>query len=159
MKRYDGHFIVNYDIPALLHKNSAQTDIFSMIIRSFLPYPRFHGLINIINHALEEAEIVSEPGLYSHVFHYSKGPFEQILDGAGYVYEEGGRHLPPAQLSFFSYLLAAGIEEGEVFRALRDPIMRFRMKDGTEQERHLLEYTYEASFTEAVEKFRSMTGR
>jgi hypothetical protein len=155
VKRYNGYYIVNYDIPALLHKNSAETDVFSMIIRSFLPYTEFHKMINTINLMLEQEKIITNPGLYSHVFHYSKGPFEQILDGIGYVYEEGDRHIPLQSLSFFRYLLARGIDEKQISVAVHEPIMLFRMPDGSEREMHLFEYTFEDAFSAAFEKFQS----
>jgi len=153
VKRYDGHFIVNYDIPALLRKNSDDTDIFSMIIRSYLPYREFHRLINAINQALEEERIISNPGLYSHVFHYSKGPFEQILDGIGYLYEDERRHVEPDDMSFFRFLLERGIDREQISEAIHNPIMLFRMPDGTEREMHLFEYTFEDAFPQALEKF------
>jgi hypothetical protein len=154
IKRYKNLFIINYDIPALLKRNSMQTDIFSMILRSFLTYKEFHELIDSINLALKGAGIISNPVLYSHVFHYSKGPFEQILDGKGYIYREEDKHIELSELSFFSYLLSKGCSEVQIMEAINNPIMQFRTNGGVE-EKNLMIHTYDDSFEDAFEKFES----
>ena len=157
VKKYAEHFIVNYDIPALLHKNSSKTDVFSMILRSFLPYEEFHELINSINGALEDEGIITNPGLYSHVFHYSKGPFEQILDGKGYIYTKEDKHIDLSELSFFSYLISSSCEKEEILSAIDNPILRFTVDGGKTEEHNLFVYTYNNSYEEALFKFRSRT--
>jgi hypothetical protein len=155
VKKFANHYIVNYDIPALLLKNSSKTDVFSMILRSFLSYGEFHTLINSINEALKEEGIITNPVLYSHVFHYSKGPFEQILDGIGYIYTREQEHIDLTQLSFFAYLLSKGCRKEEILDAIRSPIMQFKVMDGKTEEHNLLVYTYDDSFEEAYRKFRT----
>ncbi|HUV07460.1 MAG TPA: hypothetical protein VMX75_07005 [Spirochaetia bacterium] len=160
VKKVEGIYIVNYDIPALLQKNSWKTDVFSMIIRSFLPYVEFHRLIDSINGALKREGIITNPTLYSHVFHYSKGPFEQILDGIGYIYTSGDRHIDISQLSFFSYLLSRGCSKEEIMQSILNPITRIRTvsrpnRDARIEERHLFSYTLDNSFDEAYRKFQS----
>jgi hypothetical protein len=154
IKKYEEAYIVNYDIPALLLKNSPGTDIFSMILRSALPYSRFHEMIRTASLALKQEKILTNPKLYSHVFHYSKGPFEQILDSIGYVYIEGERHIDLSQICFFDYLLSGGSRKEEIIEAIRSPIMSFRTGAGDE-ERDLFTYTYEDSYAEASRKFES----
>ena len=155
IKKTGGVFIVNYDIPALLHKNTAGTDVFSMILRSYLPYSEFHGLIKTITAALKEEGIITNPLLYSHVFHYSKGPFEQILDGIGYIYTRGDEHIDLTELSFFAYLMTRGCERDAILAAIRQPIMPFEAGQGRTQEHNLFVYTFEDSFEEAFDKFQS----
>jgi hypothetical protein len=155
VKKFHDRYIVNYDIPALLQKNSGETDVFSMILRSFLPYEQFHGLINSINGALKEEGIITNPVLYSHVFHYSKGPFEQILDGKGYIYKEGDQHIDLSELSFFSYLISNDCEREEILDSISHPIMQFAVDGGSTEEHNLFVYTYNDTYEEALLKFKS----
>jgi hypothetical protein len=149
VKRYRDLFIVNYDIPALLKKNSQATDIFSMILRCRCSYKHIHAFVVEAGKALSKQGILISPQLYSHVFHYSKSPFEQILDGLGYVYTKEEQHVEAADLSFFAYLLKKGCSREEILEAVREPIMSFRAEDGTQREEHLFIATYERSFAEA----------
>jgi len=125
-----------------------------MILRSALPYPQLQGIIEQVILALEAQGILPHPGIYSHVFHYSKGPFEQILDGSDYVCDGSGEPVDPRQLSFFAYLLERGFTAEEILAALRDPIAWFRTPYGA-QEHHLFVYTDGDTFPEAARKFRS----
>ena len=155
IKKYQDFYLVNYDIPALLHKNSRNTDIFSMILRCTSSYGDIHAFVVDCSRALKEQGIISNSRLYSHVFHYSKSPFEQILDGIGYVYAEQDRHVDVAELSFFSYLISRGLGREEILEAIRRPIMLFRDAEGRVREENLFEFTYESSFPEACEKFQA----
>ena len=130
IKNYKEYFIVNYDIPALLHMYSKKTDIFAMILRCFMTYGDIHRLIDKNNAALKEEGIITNPVLHSHVFHYSKSPFEQILDGIGYVYKQGDKHIELSELSFLNYLISRGCREEDVLLVIQDPIMRFRNEEG-----------------------------
>jgi len=85
-------------------------------------------------------------------FHYSSGPFEQILDGIGYLYDPSGNHLPLSQISFYRFLLDHGVSEGDIHFALRNPIMRF-MKRGKSVEENLFHYTANDTYYEALQKF------
>ena len=156
IKRYKDIYIVNYDIPRLLHLCSEETDIFSMDLRCFIPYSEIHKLIDKISLALKQEEILVNPALHSHVFHYSKGPFEQILDGIGYLYADGDRHIPLSELSFLSFLLSQGCSEEKILEVVREPILSFRGADGAVEEDNLFVRTYEDSFTDALKKFDSL---
>jgi hypothetical protein len=153
VKKIDGLFVVNYDIPALLHRNTRTADIFAMILRSFAPYEAIHELIGEMCDALAEAGIVSERTPPSRVFHYSKGPFEQILDGIGYVYTTEDRHIPYHDLSFYAFLKAHDIGDERIMAAVHDPIMTFHTPEGS-FENNLFDYTIECSFPEALAKLR-----
>lgn len=157
IKRYRGCYVVNYDIPRLLHLYSDDTDIFSMILRCFLPYSEIHRLIDEISLALKDEAILSDTALYSHVFHYSKGPFEQILDGIGTIYEDGDRHVPLSDLSFLDYLLRQGCDEADILRALREPILHFLGDQGRREEDNLFDRTFENSFAEAYRVYTSIS--
>jgi len=155
VKCHRGCYIVNYDIPRLLHLYAKDTDIFSMILRSFLPYSEIHRLITEISLTLKREKILSNPALHSHVFHYSKGPFEQILDGIGYVYMKDQRHIPLSDLSFLNYLVREGCREEEILQAVREPILRFRGQAGELEEDNLFVRTYEHSFEQAHRVYTS----
>ncbi len=154
VKRYRGLYIVNYDIPALLGRCCRDLDIFSMILRSTLPYSQIHDIVEQVIRALEQEAILPHPGIYSHVFHYSRGPFEQILDGCGYTCDARGEPIDPRQLSFFAYLLAQGCTGEDILAALRDPVRFFYTPYGV-QEHNLVVYTAGDTFPEAARKFRS----
>ena len=154
VKRYRGLYIVNYDIPALLARSCRDKDIFSMILRSTLPYSRLHDIVAQVVRALEQEDILPHPGIYTHVFHYSKGPFEQVLDAISYVCGPGGEPLEPRRLSFVAYLLAEGCREEDILEAIRRPIRFFHTPYGV-QEHNLLVYTAGDTFPEAARKFRA----
>lgn len=152
IKKYGKYFIINYDIPALLHKNNRKTNIFVMILRSFLSYKENHSLMDFIYRALTREEIMSDRMPLSYILHYSKGPFEQILDGIGYVYEHKLEHVPLTNLSFFAYLISKECRDDEILSAIRNPIMEFQTCSGL-MEKNLFDYTYGDSFPAAYEKF------
>ncbi len=152
VKRHGQVYVVNYDIPALLKRNSAATDVFAMVLRCTAAYRKIHEFIADAGKALNGVGILDNPRLYSHVFHYSKGPFEQVLDGLGYLYAPGGEPVPPQELSFLAYLLEHGAGKEEVLRVVREPIVQLR-QDGTVREVNLFVATYEQSYSEALATF------
>ncbi len=154
IKKIGKLYVVNYDVPALLKKNSSDTNIFVLILRSFLSFRRNHDLMDRIFRALADQEIVTDRMPLSYILHYSKGPFEQILDGLGYIYTEQDRRVSLGDLSFFGYLFECGCRETDVLAALHQPIMTFRTEKGP-VERHLFDYTYEDSFERAFDKFQT----
>ncbi len=153
IKLVRGLYVVNYDIPALLHRDNQKTDVFTMILRSFAPYARVHALIDRMCAALEAAGIIAVRRPPSRVFHASTGPFMQILDGTGWVYDASGEPAAVGELSFGAYLLGRDVALATIEGALREPIMRFRTPEGV-VERHLFDHTFECSFAEALQRLR-----
>ena len=129
IKKYDNLYIINYDIPALMHKNNYSTDIAVMILRSSLEKDAFHDMVISMEHALIEKGLMDRDKPSSRYFHYSKGPFEQILDGLGYLYNPEGKHLPFENLSFTKKLLSAGYSMDEIQGFISNPIMCFKEND------------------------------
>lgn len=154
VKRFKDIFIVNYDIPALLHKNNNQTNIFVIILRSFLPYSENHKIMDLIGKTLSEQGLLAEHMPLSYILHYSKGPFEQILDGLGYAYTREEKHSALSSLSFFAYLLEKGCIREDILDAIQNPIMNFSTESGI-VEINLLNFTAEKSFKEAYQLFES----
>jgi hypothetical protein len=156
IKKVENIFVVNYDIPALLHKNNKETDLAVMIFRSSLPYDFFNNLVDAMHRALIHENILKPGDPPSRVFHYSKGPFEQILDGIGYLYDKDGGHIPLEQLSFAAYLKQHGVSPDEIAGILKHPIMHFCSDDGSFFESNLYEYTRLDSYPTALAKYRQI---
>lgn len=154
VKKLDDIFIVNYDIPALLHMNNNRTDIFVIILRSFLPYSENHKIMDSTGRTLGEQGLLADHMPLSYILHYSKGPFEQILDGLGYAYTREERHAALPSLSFFAYLLNRGCTGKDILDTLHNPIMNFSTESGI-VEKNLLLFTAEKSFEEAHRLFES----
>lgn len=154
VKRFKGTYIVNYDIPALLHKNNNRTNIFVIILRSFLPYSENHKIMDLIGKTFSEQGLLAEHMPLSYILHYSKGPFEQILDGLGYAYTREEKHAALPSLSFFAYLLDKGCAREDILDAIHNPIMNFSTEPGI-VEKNLLHLTAEKSFEEAYQLFES----
>jgi hypothetical protein len=152
VKLVRGLYVLNYDIPALLHRDSQATDVFTMILRCLAPYRGIRALIERMSAALADAGILSERRPQSRVFHYSTGPFMQILDGTCYVLDGSGKPVDAQALSFHASLAAAGVGPAEIRTAIDEPIMRFRTADGVVVERHLFDHTVDCSYTEARER-------
>lgn len=155
IKRIGTVFVINYDIPALLAKNSRSTDIAVMLFRCG-ERDRFGELVDEMHTALVEKGILGKNVPPSRAFHYSKGPFEQILDAVDYLYYAGGRPVPLTELSFVQY--AAGREVGsrDLLGVIRNPIGLFDDGSGVLQEENIFIYTADDTFSEAIDKLSRM---
>ncbi|MFP4363542.1 MAG: hypothetical protein ACLFR1_06700 [Spirochaetia bacterium] len=157
VKKLDsGCFVVNYDIPALLHKNNNSTDIAVMMLRTGLDYESFLPIIGAMKNALIDEGILDPQKPAARVFHYSKGPFEQILDGIGYLYDSDNNHADLEQLQFFCYLKRQGYSKQEVLNALKHPIMLFQPEEGECFEENLFTYTQEDTYEYACSKLQKV---
>ncbi len=154
IKKYGKLYIINYDIPALLHKNNYSTDIAVMILRSSLGKNDLHEMVRAMERALVEKNIMDGSKPPSRYFHYSKGPFEQILDGLGYLYDSEGRHLSVENVSFTKKLLASGYSMSEIRGVISNPIMCFEGKDGLEEDNVFLRTRHKSS-QEALDVLKS----
>lgn len=159
IKLIDGYFVVNYDIPALLHKNNRNTDIAVMIFRTELSYDYFSSLVDEMRERLVQTNLLNPRYPPSRVFHYSKGPFEQVLDGIGYLYQSGGRNVEMGDLSFAAYLREHGEEVDDVLESLSQPIVKCRSSDGSILEENLLLYTAHDTYEAALSKYRAVVAR
>ena len=136
-------------------RNTNQTDIFAMILRCYAEYPVIHRLIVDMGRAVHSEGILSGRMPVSRAFHYSKGPFEQILDGIGYVYDSEDQHADLEDLSFFGYLRVRGFSREAILDVVHQPIRVFRMGRDV-VERNIFEHTFESSFRDAAEKLEEM---
>ncbi len=152
IKKIGDMYVVNYDIPALLHMKNREKDIAVMIFRTTLAYGEFRGIVAMMETALVESRILS-PGVPAcRVFHYSKGPFEQILDGIGYLYTPDAVHIPPEDLPFSRYLMSRSVEFSVIRGILKNPIILYRGADGVLREDNIYSYTQEETFEGAFRK-------
>jgi hypothetical protein len=153
IKKFDDYFIVNYDIPAILHRNSRKTDSAVMIFRSFLSRTEFHYMVEDMRQLLVEENIIAADRPLARTFHYSMGPFEQILDGIGYLYNENAQHLPLDEINFCAYLLKHGIKKETIIKSIRNPIMQFRINENEIIEENLFIFTRDENYSSALDKY------
>jgi hypothetical protein len=159
IKKIGPIFVVNYDIPALIHKNSKNTDIAVMVFRSQQPYERIKSLVMDMHKALCTAGILNPQFDPSRAFHWSKGPFEQVLDGIAYLYPVKSAELRLEDFTFARWLLERGVSAEDLGRLLMNPLVEVRHPDGSVSEEHFLQYTQYESFEGALAKYRSIVRR
>lgn len=157
IKRYGDYFVVNYDIPAILSKNSVDTDIAVMILRTSLDYTDIHRLVASIGESLQDAGLLRRDMPLSRAFHYSKGPFEQLLDAGGYVFDSSYQAVPLNTSSFYRFLnQERSFTPAEIIGALNQPIMRFSLGENRSVEDEIFAYTQDDNFQEAADKLSSL---
>ncbi len=155
-KRIRDRFVINYDIPALLHKNSRSTDIAVMIFRTRTSYAYFGDLVERMRQNLIAEGLISAHLHAGRAFHYSKSPFEQILDGLGYLYDRESSPVPLDQVSFCRFLREHGISQAEILGSVRNPIGLFESAAGDLVEENLFTHTFHDSYATALAKFRTI---
>jgi hypothetical protein len=141
----DDLFVVNYDIPALLTKHHAGTDVAAMVFRTGLSYEEFKAAVSQIRQSLVKEGLLDPDKPEHRVFHWSRGPFEQLLDAQGYVYTPRDEPVEIADLAFGRYLLNKGETVESIRAALNDPFA-----GGT----NLFTATLFTTFDEAYAHFR-----
>ena len=175
VKRIADRYVVNYDIPALLHKNTANTDIAVMLFRTRTSYEYFLDLVKQMREAVVDEGIIRKSQHFTRAFHYSKSPFEQALDSRSYLCAPGGKFLGLSCSSFANYCFAHGIDEATLHGLLENPICRFAAGEGDgggdrdgdtdggggnrSVEEHLFSYTQHDSYEAAIEKARRITSQ
>ncbi len=159
VKRIGTTYVVNYDIPALLHKNSRGTDIAVMIFRVRLGYSFFNELVEQMRDALIRNDLMSPKTPPSRAFHYSKGPFEQILDGFGYLFTPQLETASLADLTFSSFLARNGIQFDTIRGVVSHPILHFKDEYGDTLEENLFSYTLFDDYETALRKLRTMVAQ
>ena len=153
IKRINDFYIVNYDIPAILSRNNINTDIAVMIFRTSLDYGDIHQMVTAIGNELHTAGLLNTEVPLARAFHYSKGPFEQILDAAGYLFAPDGKSMGIESSAFYQYLtVQAGFSRNEVLGTLRQPIFGFSDSGGGFLEEEIYLYTQGDSYAAAAEK-------
>lgn len=155
IKKIKDFFVLNYDIPAILNKNNMDTDIAVMIFRCCRRDENIHFMIDAIESQLKSKGIVNVLHPSSRIFHYSKGPFEELLDCSGFLYNREMESIPLDQVTFGRFLIEHGISLEQIKGALYHPIMYFKKADGDFVENDIFSYTLDLSYEEALERFNS----
>lgn len=150
IKKIKGILVVNYDIPALLAKNTRSTDIAVMLFRC-TNYAYFEQLVHLMHDALVENGILGEKVPASRAFHYSKGPFEQLLDAIDYLYVSGSKPVPLEDLSFVRYAAARGFSLEDLLGVVRNPIGMFGNAGGELTEDNIFVRTMDETYGEAID--------
>ena len=148
-------FIVNYDIPALLHKNHAGTDVAAMVFRTQLSYQDFQPAVDEIRQALVREGILDPDKPERRVFHYSKGPFEQLLDAQGYVYNVRDEPIGLDELPFGRFLLHRGFPLETLRKLLFEPLLTLPGPSEIPVIRNLFSWTLFDSYEAAYQKLMS----
>ena len=158
IKRIRDIYVVNNDIPAIIDRNNNKTDIAVMIFRTDYFGEDFYNVILRMTDILIDEGILDFRSKFSHVFHYSKGPFEQILDAVGFLYDEKGNHLPLEKIRFYRYLKKRGFDRLKIEHALKDPIFQFPF-DGTYVEDSIFNKTKNLGYPESLEMMNSASAQ
>jgi hypothetical protein len=152
IKKYKGLYIINYDIPSLLHKNNFQTDIAVMLFRVYFSWAEFAAMISDMSDALKAAGIISEKNLVSRVFHYTKSPFDQIQDGLEYLYKSEG--IKDNGISFLCYLDNEGFNPDKILNYLKNPVITIHSPGG-DKENSIFEFTKGMNYREASDLLKT----
>ncbi len=156
IKRFkENVFVINYDIPGILNKNSVATDVAVMILRSSFEPEELRGMITDIVEELRKVGILDNTKGYSRVFHYSKGPYEQILDAVGFLYDSEGRHIPLDEVHFYNFLLEKGLDNHKILELLKNPIFLFPNNGQGDYEETIYAATFEQEYEEAYQTLLS----
>lgn len=155
IKRIKDLFVLNYDIPALLNKNNINTDIAVMIFRVLKKTDDVNFIINAVEDKLREKGIINVLSPASRVFHYSKGPFEELLDSSGFLYDQQLKNISVDQVSFGRFLVKNGVSLDQMKGVLYNPILYFKESEHKYVESDIFSYTKGCSYEEALKRFQS----
>lgn len=149
IKRFQDIWIVNYDIPALLHKNNAGTDIAVMAFRTRVGYPYFFRLARQMRSELIESKLLRQGMPIARAVHISRSPFEQILDSRDYLLDQDGNHLGIEGSSFATFLLERGLNYAIIEGLVEHPICRFDFGLGPDSVQNILDLCEGFSYLDA----------
>ena len=160
VKKIGDTFVVNYDIPALLQKNNRATDIAVMLFRCRVDYAYFASLVRDMQRALVDQGILDPDKPASRVFHYSRGPFEQVLDAIDYLYGPEGP-VPLDDLTFVRYAADRGYSIEDLMSLIKNPICLFQVNGSGDKlvEENIFNYTMSNTYSQAIDKLAALRGQ
>jgi len=154
IKRINNVYVVNYDIPAIIHKNNQGTDIAVMLFRTHLDSAKLAKLFRSMHNSLIESNIVNPQYDLSRAFHYSKSPFEQIMDSIIFLHTLG-TDLGLQDFTFPRYLMRQGYDPALICGFLLNPTVGIALEDAGEDEEleeiNLFQHTVGMDYTETCE--------
>ncbi|MFW5693565.1 MAG: hypothetical protein ACOCYB_00245 [Alkalispirochaeta sp.] len=154
IKQYQGVWVVNYDIPALLHKNNTATDIAVMAFRTREGYPHFFELAMQMKSALVERGLLRKGMPIARAVHISHSPFEQLLDARDYLLTGEGDPAGMESSSFAAFLMERGFSIRDVAGLVEHPICRFDFGVKAPKEQNLLDLCEGFGYEDALHIIR-----
>ncbi len=148
VKRYQDVWIVNYDVPALLHKNSAATDIAVMTFRTREGYRHFFEVAVEMKRALVERGLLLQRMPIARAVHISRSPFEQLLDTRDYLLAPDGTPAGLDASSFAQFLMARGLDLALIRGLIEHPICSFDFGFDEPSEQHLMDLCEGFTYTD-----------
>jgi hypothetical protein len=158
IKHYKDVFIINYDIPYLMKKELEGTDIAAMIFRFELGPDEIHNCLEEMRQSLVLDNILDPLKPPARVFHYSKSPFDLLLDSMGHLVDAEGKLMGWQASSFGRFLLENGLTFEEVESVIKNPILQFQVPRVGLIEEHINVATADFSYQEALDKYRTHVG-
>lgn len=158
VKRIGDLLVVNYDIPALLAKNNNTTDVAVMLFRCNKGAD-FDDVVSRMHDALVDQEVIGPDVPTGRAFHYSKGPFEQVLDAVDYLYQSGPQPVPLEQLSFVRFAADHGHSLDELMSVVKNPICLIEDESGEMKEENIFTLSADDSYTGAVDRLSRLRGQ
>ncbi len=159
VKRRGDIWIVNYDIPAILHRNTFNTDIAVMVFRVSLSWKDFENLVAQMSLHMVESGVLGRNTPPSRAFHYSKSPWEQLLDGIDYLWgvdvSDGGAE---DDISFGAYMMNHGYTRQKLKDVIRHPLVLYRDEDGNTRERNIFELSSGMNYPETEGVMKKVVG-
>lgn len=155
IKKVRGIYIVNYDMPAILHKNNLHTDILVMTLRITLNWEEFRSMVHSMTEALVKEGVLSSNASASRVFHYSKSPFEEIIDGQEYLYSPDNR-FSDEDISFFSFMKHRGVNPVDLRHVVNSRIVYHPHGEKYRLEENILTATEGFNYEQALEYFQGI---
>jgi hypothetical protein len=153
IKKIGDCYVVNPDIPELMRVNYYMgTNIAVMIFRTTMHYADFTQIVQMMEKALLDAQVLLPEQPVARIFHYSKGPFEQILDGMGYLFTPEAVHIPLSDLPFSRFLESKGMDFSLALGYIRHPIIQYAAPGGDLWEKSIYDYTQGDSYEKTWEK-------
>ena len=156
IKRIGDVFIVNYDIPALLHKNTRSTDIAVMLFRCSVDSGYVRQLVDQMRESLIANNTLPSQLPASRAFHFSKGPFEQLLDATGYLRHPDATAVDQHDLSFIRYAETHGYSGDQLMSLVSNPVCVFEPTEGEFLEESIFTYTSTDSYPQAIAKLATL---
>ncbi len=155
IKRYGDIWIVNYDIPAILHRNTFKTDIAVMVFRVNLEWMEFNKLVDMMSRHMVEAGVLAPDTAPSRAFHHSKSPWEQLLDGIDYLWgidvSDGGAE---DDISFSAFMMSRGYTRNQLRDTIRRPLIVYEDNAGNKREGNIFELSSGMNYRDAEKAWK-----
>jgi len=159
VKKIGDVFVVNYDIPAILNRNHAGTDIAVMVFRTTMDYRSFFEVVSRMRLALIDRHLVSPERDLSRAVHVTRSPFEQLKDARDYLIAPDGTPMGVTAGPFARFLLNEGFSAEEIFDITARPICSVRMESGALRDVSMMDFTQGQDYQTARDQLSLVEAR